>query len=498
MEKARTRERPGRRGLRRRTFLGAVTAGAGAAVLGRRVRAGRAAGGRKRPNVLLIITDQQHAGMLSCAGNPHLRTPALDALAAGGARMERAYPSNPVCLPSRFSMMTGHMPSRLGIRDNGGIPRGGTVPEGILASALGHLFRRAGYRTLYGGKTHWPRGMTVRSIGFAPLTPDQRDGLAEACERFLRGAPAEPWLLVASFINPHDICFMAIDAHAQATGGRPFPKATTARRHLAEALRPPPGVSAEAFVRDRCPPLPPNFEIPDLEPECVTKLVRMRPFRAWVREHWTEADWRRHRWAYCRLTERVDGQIGRVLAALRASGQEDRTLVVMVSDHGDMDSAHRMEHKTVLYEEASRVPMLVRYPGVVRAGLVDRRHLVSTGLDLLPTLCDFAGIDPPEGLRGRSLRPILEGRAPDGWREELVVESQVGRMLRTDRFKYNCYEDGAHREQLVDLQADPGEMVNLAERPDHEAVLKDHRRRLCRWVDATGDPVARSYVVREG
>jgi len=193
----------------------------------------------------------------------------------------------------------------------------------------------------------------------------------------------------------------------------------------------------------------------------------------------------------------VDHQIGRVLDALRESGLEEETVVVFVSDHGDMDSAHRLEHKTVLYEEACRVPFIVRHKGVTPPGRVDRTHLVSTGLDLLPTVCDFAGIAPPEGLRGRSVRPLVEGKEPTDWRDEVVVECQVGRMLRTDRYKYNVYEDGAHREQLIDLKEDPGEMVNLAADPSRAQVIEDHRRRLARWVDETGDPIARKYVVRD-
>ena len=472
-----------------------MAAGAGAAAAGRIARGAENAGNRL--NVLLVISDQQHAGMMSCTGNPHLKTPALDRLAETGVRFERAYPSNPVCLPSRFSMMTGHMPSELGIRENAGIPSGGQVPEAMLQQAMGHVFRRAGYETLYGGKTHWPRGMKVDTIGFAPLTPDQRDGLADACVEFLREKHEKPWLLVASFINPHDICYMAIDAHAQANREAAFaPKNTAERQRLAEALRMPAGVAEQEFFAKHCPPLPANHEIPPLEPECVAKLVTMRAFRAYVRQHWSAQDWRRHRWAYCRLTERVDGQIGRVLDALRDAGLENDTLVVFVSDHGDMDASHRMEHKTVLYEEACRVPFIVRRPGLTKAGLVNRTHFVSTGLDLLPTLCDFAGIEPPAGLRGRSVRPLAEGVAPDDWRDDLAVESQIGRMVRTGRYKYNLYEDGARREQLIDLNGDPGEMDNLAERPECKAVLNDHRRRLCRWVDETGDPVAKPYLVR--
>jgi choline-sulfatase len=447
-----------------------------------------------KPNVLLIITDQQHAGMLGCAGNQYLKTPALDGLAARGVRFELAYATNPVCVPSRVSMFTGRMPSYFGMRSNDEARN--EVPPKILPHCMGRLFRDAGYRTVYGGKTHWLRGMTPRSIGFEPLTGNQREELAEASARFLKEKHEKPFLLVASFINPHDICYMAIDDYTRATKEPTlYPKSTVERKKLAEALEMPQGVSREEFFERWCPPLPPNYEVPRAEPQCVTEAyLKRRSFRAYAREEWSDERWRLHRWAYCRLTEMVDAHIGKVLDALRASGLESDTLVVFTSDHGDLDAAHRLEHKSILYEEAARVPLLISWPGVVSPRRVDTEHLISVGLDLIPTLCDFAGIEPPAGLLGSSLRPLAEGRAVSSWRDQVVVESRAGRMLRTARYKYNVYESGEGREQLIDLQEDPGEMENLAASDEHRRVLDDHRRRLRRWVDSTGDAIGQAYV----
>jgi arylsulfatase A-like enzyme len=191
----------------------------------------------------------------------------------------------------------------------------------------------------------------------------------------------------------------------------------------------------------------------------------------------------------------VDAHIAKVLDALREAGLEEETVILFTSDHGDLDAAHRLEHKSILYEEAARVPFIVSYQGVTAPGQVDTTHLISVGLDLIPTLCDYAGIDPPQRLLGRSVRPLAEGREPDGWREHVVAESRAGRMLRTARFKYNVYESGEHREQLIDLENDPGEMTNLAQDPDFQDVLNDHRRRLRNWVEETGDEIARPYIV---
>ncbi|HID74610.1 MAG TPA: DUF4976 domain-containing protein [Planctomycetaceae bacterium] len=452
-------------------------------------------GAERRPNLLVIITDQQHAGMMSCAGNPYLKTPAMDSLAAHGMRFELAYATNPVCIPSRMSMVTGHMPSRFGMRSNAEGRK--QAPKEAIQQAMGWIFRRAGYETAYGGKTHWMRGMTPESIGFASITSDQREGLAEACAEFFRQSRDRPFLLVASFINPHDICYMAIDDYTR-TMGKPtmYPRSTVERQRLAEALRWPEGVSREEFFERLCPPLPPNFEVPALEPECITTdYLGVRSFRQFARQRWSEERWRLHRWAYCQLTEMVDRHIARVLEALRQAGLEQDTVIVFTSDHGDLDGAHRLEHKSILYEEAARVPLIVSWAGVTRPGAVDSDHLVSVGLDLIPTLCDYAGIEPPPGLLGRSLRPLAEGKRPPGWRRFLVAESRAGRMVRTDRFKYNVYQSGRHREQLIDLKTDPGEMDNLAEDPRYEDVLNQHREMLQAWVERTGDQIARPYIV---
>jgi len=431
---------------------------------------------------------------MSCTGNKWLKTAALDRLAASGIRFERAYACNPVCVPSRFSLQTGLMPSAIGMgrnEDSGGA----AVTDVMLQKSLGQLFQNAGYETVYGGKVHLPKKMNdVQNIGYRNLTSDSRQGLAEACATFIKGQHTRPFLLFASFINPHDICHMAINDFRRANGQAPADNvdSKTCEAVVARARK---AGDTSAFVSENCPPLPVNFEVPQDEPECITqKYLNATPFRAYVRQKWTENQWRLHRWAYCRLTEMVDREIGIVLDALREAGLEDNTLIVFTSDHGDMDSAHRMEHKSVLYEESVRVPFIMSYKGKISEGIVDDTHLVSNGLDLLPTLCDYAGIEIPEGLHGRSLRPLAAGKDIKQWRDFIVCESQNGRMLRTDRFKYCIYDSGRHREQLIDLKLDPGEMKNLAEIKDYKDVLDTHRQLLRGWVERTGDTIAADCI----
>ena len=466
--------------LGRRSFLGAASS------LALPLRSSHAS--PARPNILYIMTDQQHAGMMSCAGNRWLKTPAMDSLAAGGVRFELAYSANPVCVPARTSMMTGRYPSHFGIRGNNA-PQ---VPREALASALGNLFRNAGYRTAFGGKTHWPRPMTPEAIGFDYITRDERDELAGHCADFLRQRHDRPFLLVASFINPHDICYMAIDAYTKANNlATMYPNSTVERQRVAEASALPDGVTREQFFERFCPPLPPNHGPTSGEPAA---FAGFGSFRGHVRRHWSEEEWRLHRWAYCRLTERVDGEIARVLAALRETGLDRSTVVVFSSDHGDMDAAHGFEHKSLSYEESARVPFIVSWPGHTSAGRVDRRHLVSSSVDLLPTLCDYAGIQPPPGLPGRSVRAIAAGGAPAGWRQDLVVECTDGRCLRTRRYKYTLWEGQEPREMLIDIEKDPGEMTNLASNPALAPSLADHRRRLRQSVEAIGDAFGHSLL----
>jgi arylsulfatase A-like enzyme len=469
-----------------------------------------------RPNVLVIITDQQRASMLSCAGNSYVKTPNLDSLARTGVRFERTYAANPVCSPSRMSLMTGHMPSSIGMECNEDLRRPVTVPAAMLRSSLGVTFREAGYETVYGGKTHLPRGEGAKGeldgFGFEVLSRDQRGELAKASAGFLREKHQRPFLMVASFINPHDICYMAISAYARAMGQAPDRrKKQPVAQQLESALRIPEGVSEEEFFRRVCPPLPANLEVPNNELSAL--MVDKRDFQRYVRQHWTEHDWRMHRWAYARLTEQVDREIGVVLDALRESGRENDTLVVMTADHGDQDASHRLEHKEVLYEEATRAPFVVSWKGVTEAGAVDRDHLVSNGLDLIPTLCDFAGIKTPPSLHGRSVRPLAEGRPVRQWRESVVVESHLTRLLHRGRWKYMVGRNAKHgdtcgicpgrikewdgrvREMLIDLEKDPGEMVNLASDPRYRPQLEEGRHALAGWYRENGVALDSGYAV---
>jgi choline-sulfatase len=183
-----------------------------------------------------------------------------------------------------------------------------------------------------------------------------------------------------------------------------------------------------------------------------------------------------HRWAYARLTEQVDAQIQTVLNALIETNQLENTVIIFSSDHGDMDGAHRMEHKTALYEESAGIPFMVMWKNQIKGGRVDSTHLISNGLDLLPTVCDFAGIKAVADPRGMSLRPLLE-ETKTKWRKSLGVETEIGRMVVTeDKLKYIKYDAVGIEEQLIDLNSDPYEMSHVTNDRKYKVKLKKARK----------------------
>jgi arylsulfatase A-like enzyme len=433
-----------------------------------------------RPNILFIMTDQQHFRMMSCAENPYLQTPAVDGLAREGMRFERAYVANPVCVPSRTSMATGMMPGRLEVFNNS---MQANVPEGVDENSLGKLIKRAGYDTFYGGKVHMCPELVPLDAGYDIYERDQRELLPEACANFIKTRRDRPFFAVASFINPHDICY----AHSAKIG-----KGRKNMAHVDELYR-----QAAALPVDRLPPLPENYAIPEGEPGAIESNASPKAVTPAVtmRETYDERAWRIYRWIYCRLTERVDAHIGQILDAVQAAGLEGNTLVLFTSDHGNMDASHRLASKGFFYEESVRVPFLMKHPGGISPGRVEANRSVSTGLDVLPTLCDYAGVAPPKALLGKSLRPIAEGKPAALGRPFVVSENSSGRMLRSARFKYCVYTTGSQRESLVDLAADPGEMKNLASLPQYQAALVEHRRYLAQWIQESGDEHARDFAI---
>ena len=438
----------------------------------------------ENPNIIYIYTDQQSASMMSCAGNEYLKTPGMDYIASNGIRFTRAYTTNPVCAPARVSMMTGRFPGYFSdkegaiVRENGGAQGMPEVSDEVKATTIAAYLKKAGYDLVYGGKEHLPPSLTPGALGFTYITDDERDVLSEKAAQYIKGEHKNPYFMIVSLINPHDICYMAIRdfASAQDQAFIDRKKGGIEMETLDKAMQLPEGVSEDQFFEEYCPPLPPNFEPQEDEPLAIASLLDRRHFRRSARAEYTEEQWRMHRWAYARLTEMVDAQIQVILDALKESGEEENTLVIFSSDHGDMDASHRMEHKTALYEEAANIPFAAMWKGHIPAGQVNDMNLVSNGLDLLPTVCDYAGIKAEADPRGRSLRPLFEGKDID-WRKTLGVESEIGRMVvDEDGYKYLRYDAVGTEERLMDLNEDPYETRHFTKNKTHAEQLSRLRK----------------------
>jgi arylsulfatase A-like enzyme len=249
-----------------------------------------------------------------------------------------------------------------------------------------------------------------------------------------------------------------------------------------------------------CPPLPPNHPLLPDEPAALARIKQLTP-RVYPTAGWDDAHWRRYIWAYHQLVQKSDALVGRLLDSLAAAGRERDTLVIFSSDHGDGGGSHCWNQKSVLYEESVRVPFIVAGPDISGRGRLDNEHLVSLGLDFLPTICDYTGAPQPDVCHGRSLRPLIGDTHTlnTPWRDHLIAETEfhlqkndessgiMGRMVRTDRLKYIAYSEGAHREQFFDLGLDPGETRNLVNDPAHAAELNRHRACLAGWAHRTND-----------
>jgi choline-sulfatase len=432
----------------------------------------------QRPNILILMTDQQFADAMSCRmGGRYIKTPHMDSLAANGTLFTRAYCANPLCVPSRTSMFTGRYPSETGIQTNQAAEL--DVEQYPL---MGRIFQRAGYLTGYFGKWHIPVPQARTELhGFDVWQRRSDDaGTAAKAVEFIKTRHNTPFLLVASFLNPHNIC--------------QWPRGE--KLSEGDVGTPPP--------LEECPPQRLNHAMPRNETGIMGLMRRsFQSSRLFPVGGYDAKKWREYIWAYYRMIELVDGLIGQVCGAVREAGIEEHTLIVFTSDHGDCQGAHGWNQKTVFYEEAARVPFILSLKGTTKRGTANR--LVQTGVDLIPTLCSYADIPVPKQLPGLSLKETANGKGAKDPRAYVVVSNRMvqgaaidgrvfkpdGRMVRSQRYKYCVYSEGQRSESLVDMEEDPGEMMNLAGDPEYKQILDAHRAMLATWSSKINDNFSR-------
>jgi arylsulfatase A-like enzyme len=438
-----------------------------------------------RPNIILIITDQQSAGAMSNRiGRQYIKTPNMDYLAEHGITFTSAYCANPLCIPSRSSMFTGLYPHQVGIQANENDKDLGNVGFQMM----GNIFQKGGYETAYFGKWHLPYDLKNKnSHGFEWLSHNKSNGIDSLIPAdvigFMHQKHPKPFLMVASFIDPHNICEWA--------RGQKLPDGEVGI---------PPGAEG-------CPPLSSNHASSKNESDIVSLLRKSaQASPMFPVGNFDDTKWRQYLWAYYRMIEKVDGQIGKILEDLRKTGIDKNTVIVFLADHGDSQGAHFLNQKTNFFEEVVNVPFIITLPGKLKAETSTK--LIQTGIDLIPTLCDYAGIPVPPDLPGLSARKLaaeksvssrafivssvkpIQGSLVNG-----VKPDPDGRMVRSERYKYWIYSQGNQRESLFDLENDSGEMTNLATNPEYKAILMEYRKHLADWCEKYKDPFSQ-YLIK--
>lgn len=418
----------------------------------------------EQPNIVLILTDQQSYNMISAFSDlypdSYASTPNLDKLADNGISFTQTYCANPVSVPSRFSLFTGMMGGKYNIRDNKCARADEQKVRSILATnGMGAVFEMGGYDTYYGGKVHLPFSARQGGSKFAApagygfdnyFTSDERELLGVEAAKILdakAGGQDKPFLLVASFLNPHDICLESstnLSSVVEDKGGRKQVISECVRDMRARAA----AIDSLEFYRNHAPEIPFNQELTKNYPKVKNPVQN---FPDWY--------WRKYRWTYAQLVELVDGQIGHILDALdRNQELKKNTIVVFTSDHGEMQGAHRLTTKGVPYNECQSVPFIISGRGIGKGKR--NQSLVCNGTDLLPTLCDLAGIDKP-ATDGLSLAPCILGTEDNLSRKALYLEGEGFVNVIDGKYKYTLFDGKQKGEMLIDTHADKGEMVNI-------------------------------------
>jgi iduronate 2-sulfatase len=442
-------------------------------------------------NVLFIVADDLNT-MLGCYGDPLAKTPCIDRLAARGVRFDRAYCTFPLCGPSRNSFLTGLHPNATGILANSQVFRQ-TIPR---HPSLPELFRRRGGDAAPVGKLyHYNVPSSIGTAGHddpasweAAFNPAGVDRLEEE-PRIFSLRPGQFGGTLSWLASP------APDAAH--TDGL---VAARAERVLEEcaADRSRPFLLAVGFYRPHTPfvapagyfGLYPEDEMPvvagvaedraDIPPPAVESGLKEQ-------DAMTDDQRREARQAYLASISFMDAQVGRVIAALDRVGLADDTIVVFTSDHGYHMGEHGLWQKRSLFEESCRVPLLVVWPGVSRAGEVAKAPV--SQVDLYATIAAGLGLDAPQGLPGQDLMAILaDPMAPGrGWALTQVDRPRrnrkagedggadgpfFGYSLRTPRWRYTEWDEGRRGRELYDHDTDPGELTNLADDARHTADVE--------------------------
>jgi uncharacterized sulfatase len=437
-----------------------------------------------RTNVVFLVADDLRTA-LACYGNPIVRTPHIDRLAARSVLFDRAYCQFPLCAPSRASFLSGRRPGKTGVWTLR-IPTRQYLGDAVM---LPELFRKAGYRTADFGKIFHngpdhddSRSWDIMKTGAGSRVPSQ----PEIIEGHIMARPRNHTMQWARLKTPDD----------DLTDFRTAQQAADFIRSSAREQTP--FFLGAGFYVPHSPYVAPSkyFDLYDSSkiplPAAPRESVAALPAAAWYeladQVPPTPEQARQYIAAYYACVSFLDAQIGRILAALDETGLWRNTVVVFFSDHGYHLGEHGMWHKMTLFEESTRVPLVIHAPGMA-AG--KRCSSLVELIDLYPTLAQLCAIKPPAGLDGSSLAPQLRNPSTPARR---AVFSSVnrhedrsrltsafsffGHSVRTERWRYTEWDNGSRGVELYDERNDPGELRNLASDPKHSNVRSDLKRLL--------------------
>jgi N-acetylglucosamine-6-sulfatase len=440
-----------------------------------------------RPNLVLIVVDDLRWDDIGAAGHPFVRTPNIDRLAREGARFLNAFATTPLCSPSRASILTGLYAHRHGIVDN--------TDRSAASHALATFPRRlqqAGYETAFIGKWHMGNDETrrpgfdywvaMKGQGQATDPPLNENGTSAVIRGyvtdiftgraldFLGRRRERPFCLLLAHKALHPDVLQRDDGSTIPIGEGGF---LPAERHRALYAREPLPRRGNYAVAPRGKPAL-ERRIGDLPPLGASTVTGDEAIRDRLR-----------------MLAAVDEGLGRIMEALAKAGALDDTVLLLTGDNGYFYGEHGLsDERRLAYEESIRLPLLVRYPRLVKAGRAPAQMALS--IDLAPTLLELGGVTPERTLDGRSLVPVLRGLARE-WRTSFLVEywsdtvfPRIQRMgygaVRTERHKYIRYRELEGMDELYDLEQDPYELENLARSAGHVSVRRALDEELSRLL----------------
>jgi choline-sulfatase len=453
--------------------------------------------GDKRPNLLLLMTDQQRGDCLGCAGNPVIKTPNMDAIAADGVLFSSAYVSVPSCTPARAGLLTGLSPWHHGMLGYGRVGQNYTFK-------MPAMLREAGYYTFGIGKMHWYPQKTLH--GFHGTLVDESgrvetpDFISDYRRWFAETAPGQDPDALGIGWNSYQAGVYPLDERLHPT----YWTGTTACHFLEHYNKPEPFMLKVSFARPHSPYDPPQrymdlYQVEQMpSPQVGDWAAKYAPLShpsrddIWHGDRGVQAAKVSRRGYYGSISF-IDEQIGRIIRTLKKKGLYDNTLILFVSDHGDMLGDHHLWRKTYAYEGSAHVPFILKWPRNFQAA-IDRGSVLANPVelrDILPTFLDAAGVTVPPALDGKSLLTLLRNKTAE-WRDYIDLEhayvyagSPNWTGLTDGVWKY-IYDARDGSEQLFNLHHDPYERFDLSTQSAYAAALALWRERMADHLSERG------------